>query len=234
MITWPPSAWSENSFHLLSHPFLCDDRLATIVPNAAPSTPQYAAIEPPPGAGDSLAVSAANFVRVISTSFLASVCCNLYSIIFFCGSKGPNSSRPKDLIAILTSSASPTPTLRSCFCRKYLPASSMACSGTRPTSSLPVTRIPLAAARSHAVSNTTCSGVTFILVRLMDICATPYSSINQPMAFTLFSRPGSHMASPLSFFAILPLASFFCLPFSLISNATALARRVDVVFRFTL
>ena len=29
-----------------------------------------------------------------------------------------------------------------------------------------------------------------MLVRFIDICATPYSSINQPIALTLFNVPG--------------------------------------------
>ena len=130
-------------------------------------------------------------------------------MIFFCGSNGANSSKPKDFTAIFINSLSFTPTLRCCFLKKYLPASNNASNGTKPTNSLPVTLKPRAVALSQAVSKTLCSGVSYMLVKLMEICATPYSSINQPIAFTDFNKPASHKGFPAASFIVFPFSSFF-------------------------
>src|ERR1700761_8741278 len=76
---WPFAAQSLNSFQRLSQPFLCDDKLATIVANEAPSEPIYAEIEPPPGAGLSLAVSSANSVSVMPASLDEALSFSRYS-----------------------------------------------------------------------------------------------------------------------------------------------------------
>ena len=148
-------------------------------------------MEPPPGAGLSLAVSSAKSVSVIFTSLLSVLSCNIYSMILSSGLKGPSSSSPIDLTAIFINSFSETPVERCCFFRKYFPASSIAFNGINPTSSLPVTRIPLASAFLHTSSKAICTGVTLILVRFMEIWAMPYSSIYQPMAFTDFKCTGN-------------------------------------------
>src|SRR5688572_17908947 len=227
------SAQLLNSSHLSSQPFLCEERLATIPAKAIPSDPTYAAIDPPPGAGLSLAVSSAKSLNDISTSRVSVLLFKRYSIILSSGLKGASSSSPKDLIAILISSFSDTPTDRCCFFKKYLPASSNDCRGTSPTSSLPVTRIPLLSAFLHTSSNAMCTGVIRILVRFMDIWATPYSSINHPIAFTAFRLPGIETGLPDASNTVLPL-SFFTLPASRTSNAMAFARRVEVVLRLML
>jgi hypothetical protein len=41
-----------------------------MVANEAPKTPKYAATDPPPGAGDSLAVSFAKSSKELNTNFL--------------------------------------------------------------------------------------------------------------------------------------------------------------------
>jgi len=158
-------------------------------------------------------------------------------MIFSRGSKGPSSSSPIDLTAILINSLFATPVDRFCFFKKYLPASSMAFRGTSPTSSEPLTRMPRASAFLHTSSKATCTGVMEILVRFMEICATPYSSINQPMALTSFSEPGVITWFPSASFTSLPVIgspSRFVRPRSLTSKAMALARRVEVVLRFIL
>ena len=53
------------------------------------------------------------------------------------------------------------------------------------------------------------------------------------MAFTLFNKPGSRTSCPSASSTFLPSTSF-TRPFSRKSKATLLARRVDVVFKFTL
>ena len=71
-------------------------------------------------------------------------------------------------------------------------------------------------------------------VIFIDTCAIPYSSMNQPIAFVAFNVPGCMMISPFSFFIGLPTGeppSRIGRPFSLTSNAIALARRVEVVLR---
>ena len=139
----PFSAQTENSSHRASQPLLCAERLATIPPNAAPNEPTYAAIEPPPGAGLSEAVSSANVVKFIFANGLCASARNWYSMIFFCGSNAPNSSSPKDFTAIFINSPSLTPNDLCCLDKKYFPVSSITFKGTNPTNSEPVTRIPL-------------------------------------------------------------------------------------------
>ncbi len=71
----------------------------------------------------------------------------------------------------------------------------------------------------------------------MEICAIPYSSMYQPIAFTDFSDPGSMTGSPFSSVTVLPvreLPSRNGLPFSLTSYAMAFARLTEVVLRLTL
>ena len=92
--------------------------------------------------------------------------------------------------------------------------------GTRPTISAPVTRRPRAAAARETSSKATCRGVASMSVMFMDTCAMPYSSMYQPMALVPLSVPG-----------IQPSPEGFLRPFSRTSKATALARRVEVVFR---
>ena len=72
-----------------------------------------------------------------------------------------------------------------------------------------------------------------MLVRFSDNCATPYSSMYQPIPFTDFNVPGMRFGSPFSSSTGFP-PSFKTRPASRISNAIALARRVEVVFKFTL
>ena len=126
------------------------------------------------------------------------------------------------------------PTERFCLRRKYLPASTSVRSGTSPTISVPVTRNPRFWAQRHTSSNATCSGVTLISVIFIDTCAIPYSSINHPIAFVALRVPGIIIVLPVSSFIGLPIIAFpsrFGLPFSRTSNAMALARRVEVLFR---
>ena len=62
----------------------------------------------------------------------------------------------------------------------------------------------------------------------------PYSSMYQPMALQPFSVPGIQICSPFSSFSSLPVReppSRALRPFSRTSKATAIARRVEVVFR---
>ena len=188
---------------------------------------------PPPGAGLSLAVSLAKATKFMSINFFDESSCITYSMIFFFGSNGVNSSNPILFTAIFINSSSLIPTLLCCFTKKYFPASSIDFRGTKPTNSLPVTLIPLACARSTAASNAMCKGVMLMFVRFIEICAIPYSSINQPIAFTLFNKPGSRTSAPLASNTFFPFSSF-TRPFSRRSNATELARRVEVVFKFTL
>ncbi len=71
----------------------------------------------------------------------------------------------------------------------------------------------------------------------MEICATPYSSIYQPIAFTHFKVPGFDLGLPFSSVTIFPVTGFpsrFTRPASRTSNAIALALRVEVVFRLML
>ena len=237
MYTLPLSAQSEYSCHRSSQPALWADRFATIVPKATPIAPIAADIEPPPGAGDSDAVSSVNPFRVRSTSFFLLSSSRMYSIIFFFGSKGYSSSRPMDFTAILIISLSEIPVDLFCLCKKYLPASSIALSGTTPTNSEPVTRNPRSCAFLDASSKAMCMGVIEISVRLIEIWAMPYSSINQPMALQALRLPGIHISFPFSSKAFLPVTGLptRCgLPFSRISKATAFALRVDVVFRLIL
>ena len=80
-------------------------------------------------------------------------------------------------------------------------------------------------------------GVLEIFVRFIEICVIPYSSINQPIAFTCFKDPGVQIVSPFLSFIIFPVSELFflsILPFSLTSKAIALALLVDVVFKFML
>ena len=71
----------------------------------------------------------------------------------------------------------------------------------------------------------------------METCAMPYSSMNQPIAFVAFRVPGIISVFPFSSFNGLPVILFPSLigrPFSRTSNAIALARRVEVVFKLKL
>ena len=113
----------------------------------------------------------------------------------------------------------------------------MAFNGITPTNSEPVTRIPRSCALRHTSSKASCTEVTEISVKFMEIWAIPYSSINQPMAFTDFKVPGIITFLPFSSFTIFPVIGFpslLALPLSRTSKAIALARRVEVVFKFTL
>ncbi len=71
-------------------------------------------------------------------------------------------------------------------------------------------------------------------VRFIDTCAMPYSGMNQPIALTALSVPGSVSSSPRASSTALPSASRMVRPASRTSKAMALARRVDVVLRLTL
>ena len=148
--------------------------------------------------------------------------------------KGFRSSKPMDLMAILMISGSSIPKERCCLAKKYLPASIRVFLGTKPTISVPVTRMPRASAFLRTSSKATCSGVALVSVIFMDTCATPYSLMNQPMALVPFNVPGIFTGLPFSSFTILPvmgLPSRFGRPFSRTSKAMALARRVEVVFK---
>ena len=118
----PLSAQSENSFHLASQPALCEERFATMVPRAAASAPIYAEIDPPPGAGDSEAVSYAKSLHVILTSLSRAAVSAGSSIrnstTFSRGSNGLRSSSPMDFTAIFIISSSEIPVERCCFSRK--------------------------------------------------------------------------------------------------------------------
>ena len=106
--------------------------------------------------------------------------------------------------------------------------------GTRPTISVPVTRMPRAAAARDTSSKATCSGVMPMLVMFIDTCAIPYSSINQPMALVALRVPGCISGLPFSSLSGLPVTlppSRMGRPFSRTSKAMALARRVEVVLR---
>ena len=74
-------------------------------------------------------------------------------------------------------------------------------------------------------------------VRFSDTWAMPYSSMNQPMAFTALSVPGSQRGLPSASRTTSPVSGSprRCRrPRSRTSKAMALARRVEVVFRLTL
>ena len=62
----------------------------------------------------------------------------------------------------------------------------------------PVTRIPLSSAFLQTSSKAIWIGVTLMLVRLIEICAIPYSSIYHPIAFTYFKLPGCAFSLNLS------------------------------------
>ena len=113
IIFHPFSATSENSFQRSSQPRLCAERLATIVARAAPKAPMAADTEPPPGAGDSDAVSRAKSLTLRRTSlseaaFDASSSMR-YSMTFSFGSKGLKSSSDMDFTAIFMVSSSEMP-----------------------------------------------------------------------------------------------------------------------------
>ena len=100
-----------------------------------------------------------------------------------------------------------------------------------------MTRTPLSSAFLHTSSKATCTGVTPIFVRFIDICANPYSGIYHPMALTAFSDPGIITGSPSASFTTLPVTgspSLLSRPRSLTSKAMAFALRTEVVLRFTL
>ena len=97
--------------------------------------------------------------------------------------------------------------------------------------------MPRSAAALQASSKATCTGVTVMSVRFSESWAMPYSSMYQPMPFTAFKRPGILTGSPLASVTILPVTgspSRLMRPASRMSKAMALARRVLVLFRFTL
>ena len=76
-----------------------------------------------------------------------------------------------------------------------------------------------------------------MLVKFIDICAIPNSSIYQPIAFTCFNEPGMLSGFPSLSYTISPITgcpSLFIRPFSLTSKAIALASLVDLVFRLIL
>ena len=161
----PPSASSQ--------PRLCDERLATIVPSAAPRAPTAAATEPPPGAGDSEAVSSTkSATRQVDSRLRAPRPRVAYSMIFSSGSNGVSSSRPSDFdrdldqLRVGDADASAAACAGSSARRR-----ASARSGIRPTISEPVTRMPRASARRHTSSKATCTGVTQMLVRFIEICA---------------------------------------------------------------
>ena len=113
----------------------------------------------------------------------------------------------------------------------------MACSGTSPTSSDPVTRSPRSVARATTSSKATCTGVTEMFVRFIEIWAIPYSSMYQPMPLTHFSEPGIQTGFPSASLTTGPVSgspSRFWRPFSRTSKATAFARRLEVVLRLML
>ena len=137
-------------------------------------------------------------------------------------------------MAILMMSSSGIPVERCCFFKKYVPASRSVRLGIRPTISVPVTRMPRFCAQRQTSSKATWRGVTLMSVIFIDTCAMPYSSMYQPIAFVAFNVPGCIMTSPFSSFIGLPTGeppSRIGRPFSLTSNAIALARRVEVVLR---
>lgn len=198
-------------------------------------------MEPPPGAADSDAVSAAKARQLIlvrrSAAAFSSSSSSRYSITFSFGSKGLRSSRPIDLTAILIISSSDMPTDLCCFSRKYLPASMRLRFGTSPTISVPVTLSPLACAARQTSSKALWRGVALMSVMFIDTWAMPYSSMYQPIALQPLSVPGIITGLPSASLTTLPvsgLPSLFGRPFSLTSNATALARRVEVVLRLKL
>ena len=47
-----------------------------------------------------------------------------------------------------------------------------------------------------------------MLVKLYDICAIPYSSINQPIPFTAFNFPGIRTGSPFLSDTTFPVIGF--------------------------
>ena len=113
----------------------------------------------------------------------------------------------------------------------------MACNGTKPTNSDPVTLMPLLSAALSVSSNASCIEVIEILVKLYEICAIPYSSMYQPIPFTAFNFPGILTGSPFESTTFLPVIGFptrLTLPASLMSKAMALARLVEVEFKFIL
>src|SRR5207302_6354724 len=176
---------------LSSQPRFPAERFATIPPNEAPSAPINAATEPPPGAGESLRVSLQNSRRFIfARDLVGSADSILNSITFSFGSKGFNSLKPIERMAMSINSSSDTPSDHFCLRKKYRPASTRHFFGTMPTISDPVTRRPRLAADSQHASNAACNGVSSILVRFMETCAIPLSFTNQPIALTLLTIPG--------------------------------------------
>ena len=69
------------------------------------------------------------------------------------GLNGASSSSPSDFTAIFINSFSGIPVERSCFSKKYFPASIKHFKGIMPTSSEPVTRIPFSLALFDTSSN---------------------------------------------------------------------------------
>ena len=97
-----PSAQSAITFASILHKnfnlptLLWDERFATIVPKAIPKLPIYAEIDPPPGAGDSEAVSSQTPYKLIFINGLDELELILYSMIFSSGLKGATSFNPRD------------------------------------------------------------------------------------------------------------------------------------------
>mmetsp|Transcript_19562 Transcript_19562/g.75111 ORF Transcript_19562/g.75111 Transcript_19562/m.75111 type:complete len:235 (+) Transcript_19562:131-835(+) len=110
----PFSAHCENSSQRSSHPRLWALRFATIAASAAAREPRRAATDPPPGAGDSEAVSQTKSFTGMEMRREGGLQASpsMYSMIFFSGSNGARSSRPRERTAILMSSLSLTPSDR--------------------------------------------------------------------------------------------------------------------------
>ena len=104
---------------LSSQPRFPAERFATIPPSDAPNAPINAATEPPPGAGESLNVSLQNSRRFIfARDSFCSADSIFNSITFSFGSKGLNSLKPIERIAISINSSSEAPSDHRCLRRK--------------------------------------------------------------------------------------------------------------------
>jgi len=163
-------SFSDNKNWILSsQPRFPAERFATIPPNDAPRAPINAATEPPPGAGESLSVSLQNCRRfIVNSDFFFDSASIFSSITFSSGLKGFNSLNPSERTAIAINSSSDAPSDHCCFRRKYRPASTRHFFGNIPTISDPVTRKPRLLADSTEASNAAWSGVSSMLVKLID------------------------------------------------------------------
>jgi len=155
---WPSTPTRNMRSRCSSYPFLPAVRFDTMAARAAASAPASEATEPPPGAGESEDSSLANSRRSMRWRRGGFSASTLASMIFFNGSKGVSSARPSDFTAMWMSSSSGTPAGLPWRVRKKAPASSSACFGISPTSSLPVTRRPRISAWRHTSTNTSCTG----------------------------------------------------------------------------